>query len=153
MRCFSRQAYEKGVVIVRCPSCDARHLVADRLGWFGDRGSVEDFLKGRGRGVSTLIPANKLYLLIARSQILLVSSYRSVGRHSLKGCTGRHMCSPCDKEPGSQRIFSRTTLCRLAGSGRPYTPTLDPVIQDFGLEIRSFLGKDSLTSAFMLPQM
>ena len=50
MRGFSRQAYEKGVVIVRCPSCDARHLVADRLGWFGDRGSVEDFLKGRGRG-------------------------------------------------------------------------------------------------------
>jgi protein import protein ZIM17 len=35
MRGFSRQAYEQGVVIVRCPACDARHLVADRLGWFG----------------------------------------------------------------------------------------------------------------------
>ena len=50
MRSFSRQAYEHGVVIVRCPACDVRHLVADRKGWFGDRGSVEDFLKGKGKG-------------------------------------------------------------------------------------------------------
>ena len=55
MRGFSRQAYEQGVVIVRCPACDARHLVADRLGWFGDRGSVEDFLKGQGKGALALI--------------------------------------------------------------------------------------------------
>jgi protein import protein ZIM17 len=64
---FSRQAYEHGalmaryrvsalsaadaaswcragVVLVDCPSCEARHLVADRKGWFGDKGSVEDFL-------------------------------------------------------------------------------------------------------------
>ena len=51
MRGFSRQAYENGIVIVRCPSCDTRHLVADRLGWFGDRGSIEDFLKGTGKGM------------------------------------------------------------------------------------------------------
>ena len=36
---FSRQAYENGVVIVRCPGCQSQHLVADRYGWFGEPGS------------------------------------------------------------------------------------------------------------------
>ena len=33
-RQFSRQAYERGVVLVQCPSCKSLHLVADNLGWF-----------------------------------------------------------------------------------------------------------------------
>jgi protein import protein ZIM17 len=45
---FSRQAYDNGVVIVRCPGCQTQHLVADRYGWFGEPGSVEDFLRDRG---------------------------------------------------------------------------------------------------------
>ena len=49
----SRQAYENGVVIVRCPGCQVQHLVADRYGWFGEPGSVEDFLGSRGETVVT----------------------------------------------------------------------------------------------------
>eukprot|EP00250_Pteridium_aquilinum_P003458 c13773_g1_i1 orf=418-1044(-) len=45
---MSRQTYEKGVVIVRCGGCQNLHLIADRLGWFGEPGSVEDFLKHKG---------------------------------------------------------------------------------------------------------
>lgn len=41
---FSRAAYTRGVVIVTCDGCSARHLLADRLGWFGDKGAVDDFL-------------------------------------------------------------------------------------------------------------
>lgn len=33
---FSRQAYEKGLVLVRCDGCGVRHLVADNIGWTGD---------------------------------------------------------------------------------------------------------------------
>jgi protein import protein ZIM17 len=31
---FSRKSYEKGVVLIQCPECKARHLIADHLGWF-----------------------------------------------------------------------------------------------------------------------
>ncbi|CAM6129742.1 unnamed protein product [Calypogeia fissa] len=45
---MSRATYETGVVIVRCPGCQNLHLIADRYGWFGEPGSVEDFLAKKG---------------------------------------------------------------------------------------------------------
>ncbi|KAF6167799.1 hypothetical protein GIB67_027577 [Kingdonia uniflora] len=54
-----RESYEKGVVVARCGGCNNLHLIADRLGWFGEPGSVEDYLAKRGEevkkgGVDTL---------------------------------------------------------------------------------------------------
>ncbi|CAH9075820.1 unnamed protein product [Cuscuta epithymum] len=46
-----RDSYEKGVVVVRCGGCNNLHLIADRLGWFGQPGSIEDLLAARGEEV------------------------------------------------------------------------------------------------------
>jgi len=46
VRTVSKQAYDTGVVLVRC-KCDKLHLIADRLGWFDDGGTdVEKILVG-----------------------------------------------------------------------------------------------------------
>ncbi|KDP44398.1 hypothetical protein JCGZ_20078 [Jatropha curcas] len=46
-----RDSYEKGVVVARCGGCNNLHLIADHLGWFGEPGSIEDFLAARGEEV------------------------------------------------------------------------------------------------------
>ncbi|KAG6916468.1 hypothetical protein DXG01_006662 [Tephrocybe rancida] len=54
---FTKRAYERGIVLVQCPGCKNRHLIADHLGWFKDSTeegklkTVEDILKARGETV------------------------------------------------------------------------------------------------------
>lgn len=54
---FARRSYEKGIVIVECPGCKNRHLIADHLGWFkestedGKLKTVEDLVRAKGERV------------------------------------------------------------------------------------------------------
>ncbi|CAN6239021.1 unnamed protein product [Urochloa humidicola] len=51
MKMASRDSYNNGVVVARCGGCNNLHLIADRLGWFGEPGSIEDFLAAQGAEV------------------------------------------------------------------------------------------------------
>ncbi|XP_052198669.1 uncharacterized protein C24H6.02c [Diospyros lotus] len=51
IKTMCRESYEKGVVVARCGGCNNLHLIADHLGWFGQPGSIEDFLAARGEEV------------------------------------------------------------------------------------------------------
>ena len=49
---FARKSYTDGVVIVQCPGCKNRHLIADNLGWFaqgrGEPKTIEEIVAARG---------------------------------------------------------------------------------------------------------
>lgn len=48
----SKQAYHSGTVLIQCPSCKNRHLIADHLNVFGEgKQTLEEILKARGETV------------------------------------------------------------------------------------------------------
>ncbi|CAO1621487.1 unnamed protein product [Parajaminaea phylloscopi] len=54
---FSKRSYEKGIVLVQCPNCKNRHLIADHLSWFTEHPdepkTVEQIVKEKGGRVRT----------------------------------------------------------------------------------------------------
>ena len=55
-RTFSKELYEKGVVLVRCEGCDKLHLIADNLGWFRDeKVNIQTIMEEKGEKLNTNI--------------------------------------------------------------------------------------------------
>ncbi|CAG8608928.1 8965_t:CDS:2 [Acaulospora morrowiae] len=53
---MSKLAYEQGVVLIECPSCLNRHLIADHLGYFRDkRTTVEDLMLEQGEKIVKIV--------------------------------------------------------------------------------------------------
>ena len=52
---MSKQAYEHGTVLIRCPGCENLHLIADHLGSFGEEDfDVAKLLQERGEDVTVI---------------------------------------------------------------------------------------------------
>lgn len=50
---FSKQAYTHGTVLIQCPGCKGRHLIADNLKFFEDKNiNLEDLLAAQGESVA-----------------------------------------------------------------------------------------------------
>lgn len=51
---MSKQAYQHGSILVQCPGCKSRHLVADHLNIFSDHKiKLEDIMKAQGENIKT----------------------------------------------------------------------------------------------------
>lgn len=48
---FSKRSYTNGVVLVECPGCKNRHLIADNLGWFTEHANeprtIEEIVRAK----------------------------------------------------------------------------------------------------------
>mmetsp|Transcript_526 Transcript_526/g.792 ORF Transcript_526/g.792 Transcript_526/m.792 type:complete len:195 (+) Transcript_526:103-687(+) len=62
---FTEQAYQNGVVMVRCPGCENLHLIADRLGFFEDESwDIEKAMERMGEKVKAIGDDNILELTL-----------------------------------------------------------------------------------------
>ncbi|EMG47278.1 ZIM17 Mitochondrial protein import protein ZIM17 [Candida maltosa Xu316] len=52
---ISKQAYDHGTVLVQCPSCKSRHLIADNLGFieYNKKFNLQDYLNSKGQSIET----------------------------------------------------------------------------------------------------
>lgn len=53
---MSKQAYEHGTVLIQCPKCRSRHLIADHLGFIRDeKFNLKDYIESQGEKIDNRV--------------------------------------------------------------------------------------------------
>ncbi|KAI5958133.1 DNLZ [Candida margitis] len=53
---MSKQAYEHGTVLIQCPECKSRHLIADHLGFIRDeKFDLKDYIESQGSKIDSRV--------------------------------------------------------------------------------------------------
>ena len=74
-RTFSKDAYTKGVVILRCEGCLNFHLIADNLGWFEDEAvNIEDIMNREDKQIQRVITDEVIQFIKEENEINSKSS-------------------------------------------------------------------------------
>jgi len=62
-RIISKRSYDSGIVLVRCPCrLEKQHLIADNLGWFGDKSNIETIMAEKGEEVARALNDGLMYI-------------------------------------------------------------------------------------------
>lgn len=85
---MSKQAYTKGTVLIQCPGCKNRHLIADHLKIFNDDNiNIEDILKAKGESVSQSTD-DLVFEDIPEKLKPILSKYIGDGKNNKHNCDG-----------------------------------------------------------------
>ena len=93
---FTEQAYNHGVVLIRCPKCENLHLIADRLGYFGDKNDGD----GKGWDIETFMKS-----IGQEDDIKVATEGQEVFEVTLKDVLGDKMHESLEEEPEEGKKF------------------------------------------------
>jgi len=83
-RTFSKDAYQNGVVLIRCEGCDNLHLIADNLGWFRDeKVNIEQIMQEKGSKIYKMITNESMEFVVQKDEINNSTSHNHSDDHDL----------------------------------------------------------------------
>ncbi|CAA0823724.1 Zim17-type zinc finger protein [Striga hermonthica] len=158
MKTMASDSYKEGVVIAKCDACDNLHVIADRLGLFGepDSVSVEDFLAARGEEIkngpsSTVnltlkIPSSNTSINLDMNSNLKVSEKHDYNiLISCKFCEARSMKTMASDSYKEGVVIAKCDACdnlhviadRLGLFGEPDSVSVEDFLAARGEEIKN----------------